>query len=75
MNFPSFSLLRPNRAGGAIWLEIVLVDCCVSRQAGLGFSLVPWQPVLDQRIGQHISGVVRGNGIEWDLGRKLGLGL
>ena len=42
---------------------------------GLGFSLVPWQPVLDQRIGQHITRVVRGNGIEWDLGRKLGLGL
>jgi type IV secretory pathway VirD2 relaxase len=42
---------------------------------GLGFSLVPWQPVLDQRIGRHITGVVRGNGIEWDLGRKLGLGL
>jgi hypothetical protein len=42
---------------------------------GLGFSLVPWRPVLDQRIGQHITGVVRNSGIEWDLGRKLGLGL
>jgi len=43
---------------------------------GLGFSLVPWQPVLDQRIGRHITGVMRGNGgIEWNLGRKLGLGL
>jgi hypothetical protein len=40
----------------------------------LGFSLVPWQPVL--RIGQHLTGVMRGDGgIEWDLGRKLGLGL
>lgn len=43
---------------------------------GLGFSLVPWQPVLDQRLGRHITGVMRGDGgIEWDLGRKLGLGL
>jgi type IV secretory pathway VirD2 relaxase len=43
---------------------------------GLGFSLVPWQPVLDQRIGQHIAGVIHGDGgIEWSLGRKLGLGL
>jgi Protein of unknown function (DUF3363) len=42
---------------------------------GLGFSLVPWQPVLDQRIGQHITGVMRHGGIEWDFGRKLGLGL
>jgi hypothetical protein len=43
---------------------------------GLGFSLVPWQPVLDQRIGRYIAGVMRGDGgIEWELGRKLGLGL
>ena len=42
---------------------------------GLGFSLVPWQPVLDQRIGRHIAGVMRGDGgIEWNFGRKLGLG-
>jgi type IV secretory pathway VirD2 relaxase len=43
---------------------------------GLGFSLVPWHSVLDQRIGRHITGVIRGDGgIEWDLARKLGLGL
>ncbi len=24
---------------------------------GLGFQLVPWQPVLEKRIGQHISGI------------------
>jgi hypothetical protein len=38
---------------------------------GLGF-----QPVLEKRIGQYLSGVHRdGGGIEWDLGRKRGLGL
>ncbi len=43
---------------------------------GLGFSLVPWQPVLDKRIGQHITGTIRdGGGIEWNLGRKRGLGI
>ncbi|WP_141340111.1 DUF3363 domain-containing protein [Bradyrhizobium sp. USDA 3458] len=43
---------------------------------GLGFQLVPWQPVLDKRIGQHISGVMRDSGgIEWEFGRKRGLGL
>ncbi|WP_246722130.1 DUF3363 domain-containing protein [Methylosinus sp. H3A] len=43
---------------------------------GLGFQLVPWQPVLEKRIGQYLSGVHRdGGGIEWDLGRKRGLGL
>ena len=26
---------------------------------GIGFQLVPWQPVLDKRIGQHITGIMR----------------
>jgi uncharacterized protein DUF3363 len=42
---------------------------------GLGFSLVPWQQVLERRIGQHIAGIVREGGIEWSFGRKPGLGL
>ncbi len=41
---------------------------------GLGFSLVPWQPVLDKRLDQHITGVMRGSGIDWDFGRKRELG-
>ncbi|AZO44948.1 DUF3363 domain-containing protein [Mesorhizobium sp. M7D.F.Ca.US.005.01.1.1] len=28
---------------------------------GAGFQLVPWQPVLEKRIGQHISGLARDN--------------
>jgi type IV secretory pathway VirD2 relaxase len=42
---------------------------------GLGFSLVPWQQVLDRRLGQHIAGIARDDGIEWTFGRKRGLGL
>jgi Protein of unknown function (DUF3363) len=43
---------------------------------GIGFQLVPWQPVLDKRIGQHITGIMRNaGGIEWSFGRKLALGL
>jgi hypothetical protein len=38
---------------------------------GLGFSLVTWQPVLDQ----HITGIVRSAGIECNLSRKPGQGL
>jgi hypothetical protein len=40
---------------------------------GLGFSLVAWQPVLDQHIGRRISGLMHGDGgVEWHSGRKLG---
>ena len=43
---------------------------------GASYKLVPWQPVLDKRIGQHITGIMRdAGGIEWSFGRKRGLGL
>jgi hypothetical protein len=43
---------------------------------GIGFQLVPWQPVLDKRMGQHITGIMRNaGGIEWSFGRKRGLGI
>jgi uncharacterized protein DUF3363 len=42
----------------------------------IGLQLVPWQPVLDKRIGQHITGTVRdAGGIEWSFGRKRRLGI
>ena len=43
--------------------------------SGLEFSLVPWQEVLDRRIGQHIAGIAKEGGIDWSFGRKRGLGL
>ncbi|GBQ28250.1 hypothetical protein AA12717_2905 [Gluconacetobacter sacchari DSM 12717] len=39
------------------------------------FVLVPWKPVIDQRIGQEISGVMRAGTMDWQLGRQRGLGL
>ena len=37
---------------------------------GMGFSLVPWRPVVEKRLGQQISAVVRGQSVTWDLGRQ-----
>ena len=43
---------------------------------GLGFQLVPWSPSLEKQIGRHVSGVSRDDGgVDWDFGRKRGLGL
>ena len=43
---------------------------------GLGFQLVPWSPSLEKQIGRHVSGVARDDGgVDWDFGRKRGLGL
>jgi type IV secretory pathway VirD2 relaxase len=42
---------------------------------GLGFSLVPWRPVLDKEIGRQIMGVMRGGDISWQFGRSIGIGI
>ena len=43
---------------------------------GLGSSLVPWQPVLEQRLGRQVTGVAMPGGrIDWTFGRSRGLGL
>jgi hypothetical protein len=39
---------------------------------GMGFSLVPWRPVVEQRLGQQVSAIVRGSSVTWGLGRQRG---
>jgi len=39
---------------------------------GMGFSLVPWKPVVEQRLGQQVSAIVRGTSVTWELGRQRG---
>ncbi|MGK6321340.1 relaxase/mobilization nuclease RlxS [Sphingomonas sp. DT-204] len=33
------------------------------------FTLVPWRPVLDRHVGKSVSGLMRGDGISWTIGR------
>ena len=43
---------------------------------GMGFQLVPWRPALEQQLGKQVAGVMApGGGVEWNFGRKRGLGL
>lgn len=39
---------------------------------GLGFSLVPWSPSLEQNLGRHVSGIARIGRIEWSFRRARG---
>ncbi|MCS7572611.1 relaxase/mobilization nuclease and DUF3363 domain-containing protein [Pseudomonas aeruginosa] len=39
---------------------------------GMGFSLVPWRSVIEQRLGQQIAATVHGGGVSWEIGRKRG---
>ncbi len=43
---------------------------------GLGFQLVPWRPLLEAHLGQHISGTMMpGGSVDWSIGRARGLSL
>jgi type IV secretory pathway VirD2 relaxase len=42
---------------------------------GKGFSLVPWKPVIEQRLGQQLAAIVRYGKVFWDFGRYKGPGL
>jgi hypothetical protein len=37
---------------------------------GKGFSLVPWKPVIEQRLGQQLAATVGGGGVSWMIGRQ-----
>ncbi len=41
----------------------------------LGFSLVPWKPVIEQRLGQQIAATMRGGVVSWDMGRGRGMSI
>jgi Protein of unknown function (DUF3363) len=42
---------------------------------GLGFSLVPWRPVIEPQVGREVMGVMRGDDVSWQLGRVRGRGM
>ncbi|MFZ2307627.1 MAG: relaxase/mobilization nuclease and DUF3363 domain-containing protein [Rhodoferax sp.] len=41
----------------------------------MSFSLVPWRPVVEQRLGQQVSAVVRGASATWQLGMQRGISI
>jgi len=40
---------------------------------GLGFSLVPWKPVIEQQLGKQLAATVKGRNVSWEIGRQRGL--
>ena len=40
---------------------------------GMRFSLVPWKPVIEHRLWQKVSAVVRGQSVTWQFGRQRGI--
>jgi hypothetical protein len=42
---------------------------------GMGFSLVPWKPVVEQRLRQPLAATVRGGSVSWEIGRQRGMSI
>ncbi len=42
---------------------------------GVGFSLVPWRPILERRLGQSLSATLMGPRVSWEIGRTRGLSI
>ena len=42
---------------------------------GMGFSLVPWRPVLEKRLGQTMTVVTKNNSASWTWAHQRGVGL
>ena len=43
---------------------------------GTGFQLVPWRPALEQRLGRQVTGAMApGGNVDWNSGRKRGIGI
>ena len=42
---------------------------------GVGFALVPWRSVLENRLGQSLSATITGARVSWELGRTRGLSI
>jgi hypothetical protein len=70
-------LYRPTvdgeRVSGAFWRSAILASGRFAMlDDGMGFSLVPWRPVIEGRIGQVITAVVRGDQVSWTFSRQRG---
>jgi type IV secretory pathway VirD2 relaxase len=72
---------RPATPGSQVGGRLVGATQLASRRFamiddGLGFSLVPWRPALEQQVGRVVSGIaLPGGDVNWSLGRSRGLGL
>jgi type IV secretory pathway VirD2 relaxase len=60
-------------ASGVYRRSVQLVSGCFAMlDNGLGFSLVPWRPILEKRLGQSLSATVHDGHVDWQLGRGRG---
>ncbi|MEF2118026.1 relaxase/mobilization nuclease and DUF3363 domain-containing protein [Pseudomonas aeruginosa] len=69
-------MLDGQRASGVYRRSVMLAS---GRYAvlddGKGFSLVPWKPIIESRLGQQITATLYGGGVSWGISRSRGVGI
>ncbi|CAH0210455.1 hypothetical protein SRABI70_01974 [Pseudomonas sp. Bi70] len=66
-------IVEGQRVGGIYRRSIQLASGRYALLAdSIGFSLVPWKPVIEKSLGQSVSAVIQGNSASWQLGRQRG---
>jgi hypothetical protein len=64
------------RASGSYRQSIQLINGRFAMlDDGVGFTLVPWRPVIEKRLGQHLSAVIQGSRVSCEVGRSRMLSL
>lgn len=64
------------RVAGIYRRSVMLASGCYAvLDDGRGFSLVPWIPIIEKRLGLQIAVTVRGNGVSWEVGQQRGPGI
>ena len=66
-------LQKSGRVSGVYRRSVMLVSGRFAMlDDGLGFTLVPWRPVIEKRLGQTMTAVVNGVNVSWVFGRQRG---
>jgi type IV secretory pathway VirD2 relaxase len=62
------------RVSGIYWRNVQLASGRFAvLEDGVGFSLVPWKPIIDKRLGSVVSGLTSGGSTNWEIARRHGI--
>lgn len=70
LNLPFAEAAADTRIEGVVQRRVDLVSGRFALiEKSREFTLVPWRPVLERQIGKPVSGIQRGDGVNWSIGR------
>jgi len=74
LKLPFAATEEGGRVGGVLAKRIDLVSGSFALvENGREFTLVPWRPVLERRLGQEVAGTLRKGSVNWTFGRSRGI--